>query len=157
MTLRYFEVKWIKCDDFFKVIGALTTRTAHKWAVAFLSGDFDEFISEGRGGKHIPSFYDVFPDIELLAKGYSLERCAAKAADFDAFELAKFINEQFYILNDIQKDPDDPLIRSVKSCRLDLRRWGARFESNSKRPYFEGHERQDVVQHRCNEFIFEKN
>ncbi|CAF1555869.1 unnamed protein product, partial [Rotaria sp. Silwood1] len=26
----------------------------------------------------------------------------------------------------------------------------ARFESNSQRPYFEGHERSDVVQHRKN-------
>jgi hypothetical protein len=44
------------------------------------------------------------------------------------------------------------LIRSEKSCRLDLRRWGAKFEANSQRPHFEGHERDDVVKHR-NEFI----
>ena len=72
----------------------------------------------------------------------------AKAADFDAFELAKFIDKQFYKLTGIKKDPNNSLIRSVRSCRLDLRRWGARFESNSQRPYFEGHERQDVVQDR---------
>ena len=35
---------------------------------------------------------------------------------------------------------------------MDLRRWGAKFEANSRRPYFEGHERDDVVKHR-NEFI----
>ena len=52
------------------------------------------------------------------------------------------------MLTGIKKDSNDSLIRSVKSCRLDLRRWGARFGSNSQRPYFEGHERQDVVQHR---------
>ncbi|CAF5000107.1 unnamed protein product, partial [Rotaria socialis] len=95
-----------------------------------------------------PSFYDVFPDIELLAKDYAIQRCAAKAADFDAFELANFIDEKFYVLTAINKNPDDSLIRSVQSCRLDLRRWGARFEANSKRPYFEGHEREDVVEHR---------
>ncbi|CAF1307493.1 unnamed protein product, partial [Didymodactylos carnosus] len=133
-------------------IGALTTRTADKWANIFLSGSFDEFISEGRGGKHIPSFYDVFPDIELSAKTYSIQRCAAKAADFDVSELAKFIDEQFYTITDVKKDPNDSLIRSMQSCRIDLRRWGARFESNSQRPYFEGHERQDVVQHRT-EFL----
>ncbi|CAF4154706.1 unnamed protein product [Rotaria sordida] len=148
MTLRHFGISWVKCDDFFKEIGALRATTANKWANTFLSGSFDKFINEGRGGKHIPSFYDVFPDIELLAKNYSVQRCAAKAADFDAFELAKFIDEQFYMLTSIKKDSNDSLIRSVKSCRLDLRRWGARFESNSQRPYFEGHERQDVVQHR---------
>jgi hypothetical protein len=148
MTLRHFGISWFKCNEFFKNIGALTTETANKWANIFLSGSFNEFVGEGRGGKHIPSFYDVFPDIELSAKNYSVQRCAAKAADFDAFELAKFIDEQFYMLTGIKKNPDDSPIRSVKSCRLDLRRWGARFESNSQRPYFEGHERQDVVQHR---------
>ncbi|CAF4718687.1 unnamed protein product, partial [Rotaria sp. Silwood2] len=84
MTLRHFGISWVKCDDFLKRIG--------------------------RGGKHIPSFYDVFPDIELSAKNYSVQRCAAKAADFDAFELAKFIDEQFYMITDIKKDPNDSLI-----------------------------------------------
>ena len=103
MTLRHFDINWLKCDDFLKKIGALTTKTTSKWANILLSGNFDEFISEGRGGKHIPSLYDVFPDIELSAKSYSIQRCAAKAADFDAFELAKFIDEQFYKLAGIKK------------------------------------------------------
>ncbi|CAF4740979.1 unnamed protein product, partial [Rotaria sp. Silwood2] len=46
----------------------------------------------------------------------------------------------------------DDLIRSESSCRLDLRGWGAKFEANSQRPYFEEHERDDVVEHRT-EFI----
>ena len=148
MTLRHFGIGWIKCDDVLEKIGALKAETANKWANIFVSGSFNEFMSEGRGRKHIPSFYDVFPDIELAAKNYSVQRCAVKVADFDAFELARFIDEQFYILTDIKKDPNDLLIRSVRSYRLDLRRWGARFKSNSQRPYFEGHERSDVVQHR---------
>ena len=131
MILRHFGINWIGCDDFLKKIGGLTTETANKWANIFVSGSFNELISEGRGGKHIPSFYDVFPDIELSAKNYSVQRCAAKAADFDAFELARFIDEEFYMSTGIKKDSNDSLIRSVRSCRLDLRRWGARFESNS--------------------------
>ncbi|CAF1522282.1 unnamed protein product, partial [Didymodactylos carnosus] len=31
--------------------------------------------------------------------------------------------------------------RSVQSCRLDLRRWGASYVSNAQRPHYEGHER----------------
>ena len=46
MTLRHFDIHWLKCDDFFKKIGALTTKTANKWANIFLCGNFDEFISE---------------------------------------------------------------------------------------------------------------
>jgi hypothetical protein len=37
------------------------------------------------------------------------------------------------------------LIRSDESCRLDLIEWGAINAKNSVRPYFEGHEREDVV------------
>ena len=31
---------------------------------------------------------------------------------------------------------------------LDLRRWGARFKENGARPYWEGHEKSDVVESR---------
>ncbi|CAF3858213.1 unnamed protein product, partial [Rotaria sp. Silwood1] len=160
MTLRHFGISWLQCNQFFKEIGALTAETANKWTNIFLSGGVNEFVSEGRGGKRTSSFYDIFPDIESLAKAYSVRPCAEKAADFDAFELSKFIDDQFYILTCIEKNTNDPLIRSVKSCRLDLRRWGARFESNSQRPYFEGHERPDVVQHRqafLQHFLTRKN
>ena len=43
-----------------------------------------------------------------------------KTADVDTFELAKFIDEQFYMLTGIKNELDDLLIRSVKSGRLDL-------------------------------------
>ena len=36
-----------------------------------------------------------------------------KAADFDAFELAIFIGEQFYMLTDIKKELNDSLIHSA--------------------------------------------
>ena len=66
--------------------------------------------------------------------------------------LAQFIDEKFYELTETQKKSSDDLIRPERSCRLDLRRWGAKFEANTQRPRFEGHEREDVVKHR-NEFI----
>ena len=106
-----------------------------------MSGSFDQFISEDRDGKHIANFYDVFPDIELSAKNYSVQRRAAKAADFDSFELSKVVDEQFYVLSGIKKELNELLICSVKSCRLVSRRWGVRFESNSQHSYFEGYER----------------
>ncbi|CAF1256310.1 unnamed protein product [Rotaria magnacalcarata] len=116
MTLRYFGINWLKCDDFFKTVGASTTKTVDKWASIFLSGNYNEFVSEGRGGKQIPNFYDVFPDIETSAKNYSVQQCAAKAADFDAFELAKFIDEQFYMLTDLGEEQDiDYIERSVSA------------------------------------------
>lgn len=37
------------------------------------------------------------------------------------------------------------MVRSERSCRLDLRRWGCKFDKNTGRPYWAGHEREDVV------------
>ena len=83
-------------------------------------------------------------------------------------DLPKFIHEKFYeTTNQIKGqlqfitfiriihlnitcflEPGSPLIRSLSACQLDLRRWGAQFKNNSQRPYFEGHQRNDVVAHR---------
>ncbi|CAF1057522.1 unnamed protein product, partial [Rotaria magnacalcarata] len=138
-------------DDVLEKIGAFRRVHAHKWSEVFISGDFDTFTADGRGGKMSSSFYDDYPDLEVEAKAFSIEGCSRKNANFTASDLAKFVDEKFYDLTQTIKTGDD-LIRSERSCRLDLRPWGARFEANSARPYFEGHERADVIAHR-NEFV----
>ncbi|CAF2737794.1 unnamed protein product [Rotaria sp. Silwood2] len=138
-------------DDVLEKIGAFRRVHAHKWSEVFICGDFDTFTADGRGGKMFPSFYDDYPGLEVEAKAFAIEGCSRKNASFTVGDLAKFVDEKFYELTQTVKTGDD-LIRFEKSCRLDLRRWGARFEPNSARPYFEGHERADVVIHR-NEFI----
>ncbi|CAF3129728.1 unnamed protein product [Rotaria socialis] len=147
MTLRKFGVSWINCDNFLRQMGAFTVETSHKWTEVFISGDLDEFQGENHGGRYFSEFYDFFPELEDAAKQYTLERCSEKSASFTVVDLAKFIDKKFYETTNIIKDPESPLIRSLSSCRLDLRRWGARYNKNSQRPYFEGHERIDVVDH----------
>lgn len=122
-------------------------QTTHSWSKVFLDGDLEEFMREERGGKHLDGFYDVFPDLEIEAKAFVSDACSRKAADFSIAKLATFIEDRFCEITSMAKS-DDSLIRSLTSCRLDLTRWGARFEKNGQRPYFEGHERVDVVEHR---------
>ncbi|CAF4585544.1 unnamed protein product, partial [Rotaria sp. Silwood2] len=114
--------------------------------------DYEEFSSDLRDGKQTDSFYDMFSDVEADAKAFVIQACSKKSREFKALDLALFIDEKYYELTGIKKRNDDDLIRFERSCRLDLRRWGAKFETNSQRPYLEGHERDDVVKHR-NEFI----
>ncbi|CAF1468798.1 unnamed protein product [Didymodactylos carnosus] len=57
--------------------------------------------------------------------------------DFKVTDLAQFIDTTYYELTSIKKQTGDDLTRSERSCRLDLRRWGAKFKANSQRPYFE--------------------
>ncbi len=52
-----------------------------------------------------------------------------------------------YELNDIKK-VDQRLITSMKSCRLNLHRFGAKFTANAAHAYFLAHEREDMVKDR---------
>ena len=148
MTLRRFGITWRQCDAFLTRIGGLSCRTSQKWADIFVKGDFQQFCCENRGGKKTDEFYDIFPELELTAKAFALESCSKKSADFTAYDLAVFVDYNYFQLTDTVKSANDHLIRSVESCRLDLRRWGARFEANTQRPYFEGHDRDDIVRDR---------
>lgn len=147
MLLRHLGFPWRLIDDIFGTIGAYRCETAHKWAQVFLTGDIETFLDDGRGGKHSDAFYDIFPELEIEAKSFVIKVCSGKTADFAVADLAKFVDSEYYEVTGIVK-VDAGLIRSEQSCRLDLRRWGARSEANSQRPYFEGHERSDVVAHR---------
>ncbi|CAF4915151.1 unnamed protein product, partial [Rotaria magnacalcarata] len=104
-----------------------------------------------RGGKRGDSFWDCYPDLELEAKQFVYQECSKTEATFTVETLARFIDQRFYELNNLKKI-DQQLVRSVESCRLDLRRFGVKFTANSSRPYFFGHEREDVVTHR-QEFV----
>ncbi|CAF4434152.1 unnamed protein product, partial [Didymodactylos carnosus] len=147
LTLRRFNLSYRDTHAFLKDIGGFACRTAQKWSNVFVNGKFDEFVADGRGGKRGDSFYDVYPDLEAEARAFAVLQCEQKAASFTAIDLAQFVDKRYYEINDFRKTNSD-LVRSVESCRLDLRRWGGRFEANSNRPYFEGHDRPDVVAHR---------
>ena len=152
MSLRFFNITWEDVDQFLKSIGFMTAQTSHKWALVFIKGDHKELSSDFRGGKQTDSFYDTFPEIQGDAKAFIVHACSQKSGDFKAMDLAYFIDKRYYELTGIKRQNCDDLIRSERSCHLDLRRWGAKFEANSQRSHFEGHERNDVVRYRT-EFI----
>ena len=143
LTLRHFNITCRDTDAFLKNISCFSRKTAHSWSNTFLNENFDEFISDKGGGRRGDSFYDIYPELEEEARAFAVIQCNQKAASFTAYELAQFIDKRYYEINEIQKN-DSKLVRSVESCQLYLRRWGARFDTNSNRPYFEGHERSNA-------------
>ncbi|CAF4206429.1 unnamed protein product [Rotaria sp. Silwood2] len=151
MILRNLGHTWRDIDTLLHQIGGNRCETAHKWADRFVEGDFDALEDDRRGGKHSDGFYDLFPELETEAKAFVIESCSRKSSDFSTVDLAKYLDKRFYEITQTSKI-NDALVRSVESCRIDLRRWGATFKPNSQRPYFIGHERQDVVKHRA-EFV----
>ncbi|CAM2708841.1 unnamed protein product [Rotaria socialis] len=126
-------------------------KTCHKWTNISVNKDFDEFTIDERGGKRGDSFWDCYPDSELEAKQFVYQECSKTEAAFTVETLARFVDQRFDELNNLKKI-DQQLVRSVESCRLDLRRFGVKFTANSSRSYFLGHEREDVVKHR-QEFV----
>jgi hypothetical protein len=126
---------------------AMSIVTCHKWSQVFINEDLHAFVEEGRSGKRGSSFCDCYPELEISAREFSINACARKASSFTVQELAEFVTNKFYELYDFKKI-DNALIRSVQSLRGDLRRWGIHYSSNKLRPYFLGHERIDVVEHR---------
>jgi hypothetical protein len=115
MLLRVLGRTWRSTDEILRQIGAFRCRHAHKWAETFLSGDFDSFASEGRGGKVSPSFYDVYPDLEMEAKTFAVEGCSRKNASFTVTDLAKFVDEKYYDITQQVKTSDD-LVRAESTC-----------------------------------------
>ncbi|CAF5034990.1 unnamed protein product, partial [Rotaria socialis] len=103
-------------------IGGTTIKTCHKWANNLVNKDFDEFTIDERGGKRSDSFWDCCPDLELEAKQFVYQECSKTEAAFTVETLARFIGQRFYELNNLKKI-DQQLVRSVESCRLDLRRF----------------------------------
>jgi hypothetical protein len=94
MSLRFFEIKWEKVDEYLKNIGFMTGETSHKWATVFIKGDYEQFPNDLRGGKQTDSFYDTFPEIEADAKAFVVQACSRKSGEFKALDLAQFINEK---------------------------------------------------------------
>ena len=88
--------------QFLASIGGMNVKTCHKRANILVNKD-DEFTMEDRGGKRGDSFWDCYPDLELEAKQFIFEDRSKKEATFTAETLARFIDNRFYELNNVQK------------------------------------------------------
>ena len=83
-------------DIFLKQLGAFSAETCNRWSEVFIQGDLDEFFEDNRGGKHGLSFFDIYPELENMAKLYALESCKGKSASFNVLELAQYLDKQYY-------------------------------------------------------------
>ncbi len=96
LSLMYFGIPWRKIDSFLKDIGGLSAQSCNKWSRILIEEDLEEFLEDNRGGKHSESFFDIYPELESLAKLYAVEACKRKAASFTCSELAEYLDDQYY-------------------------------------------------------------
>ena len=152
LVLRFYNIDYKTTSECMNTIGCTSIYTADTWASAVIDEDDPCIIlRDKRGGYKKQPFYIIFPDLELEAKAYAIDKSSQKNAQFSVLNLANFINERYQEETGIQLE-SGMLIRSESSCKLDLFRWGAKWDSLKKKPYFEGHERPDVIEHR-NKFV----
>jgi hypothetical protein len=156
LLMRVSGIKYEFTKYILQVLNLHCIYSCSSWVQRMVDEDDLAIISEDKRGKfdRTVMFYELHPELELEAKNFALENIIKKEASFIARDLANFVNQRYYALycpSNIEPDSLH-LIRSVESIRCDLKRWGAKWDDNKGRPYFEGHERDDVVVKR-NEFI----
>jgi hypothetical protein len=151
--MRVVGVKYEECRTIMKELPMLTIQTCHEWLNTIKDEDDISVILRDNPGshKHI-SFYDEYPELEMEAKAFVLNEVSKNSCEFDTKKLAHFIDSRFKVhykdeLSNFELE-SNKLIRYEASCRTDLIRWGGKWDKNSNRPYFEGHERPDVVEKR---------
>ena len=105
-------------------------------------------LRDNRGNYKRVGFYETFPRLELEAKAFAVSGAFSKDSSINTREIDKFVDKRFREFYREEFGEDylcEELVRSEESCRVDLLKWGARWDKNSNLPYFEGHERADVV------------
>ncbi|CAF0907214.1 unnamed protein product [Brachionus calyciflorus] len=147
--LRILNIKFETCRLILESLNILSIRTCHSWVLTIIDEDDPcVILRDDRGCYKRITFYENYPELEIEAKAFALNEASKKTCNFNAYLLAQVVDKTFreiypddviYFAND-----SNVFIRSVESCRADLLKWGARFDKNTNRPYFEGHERDDM-------------
>ena len=144
MLLRHFKFKYDNIGQILNLLNCSNVKSAHIWSEVIIEEGVKTILVDNRGKYERSDFYEMFPEILTAAKMFSLDNATKKCSAFTVSSLAKFITDKFVELTGevLQKNE---LVRSCYSCNVDLIKWGAKWDSNKNRPYFEGHEREDVV------------
>jgi hypothetical protein len=148
--LKRFQIAHTDIEKVLELLNLTSFKTAKFWLDRFATGDIEGMDIDGRKFPEYDSFYDFYPDIESDAREWAVTQASSKSSSFSALKLAKFITEIYvsdYDVSDEEKASfkNGKLVRSVSSCKRDLVRWGFYLGNNSNRPFFEGHEREDVA------------
>ena len=151
IILRMNDTSYNKTKEILDSIGCCEITTASKWANVLRNSDEPLLLLDENRKYKGDDFYQLYPEIKAEAIIFSKNKMKQKIANFKARDLSQFINSKYTEISGESIEPG-VVLRSERSCRRDLLKWGAKFECNKKRPYFEGHERTDVKEYR-KEFV----
>lgn len=92
----------------------------------------------------------MYPELETDIKLFVEERAKSNTCDLNLKEIANYVTKRFYEIHEEELKEDSKQVRSLASLSRDLEAWGFKYQKNSLRPYFAGHEREDVIKEREN-------
>jgi hypothetical protein len=141
-------VSRINYEPFFKLFNLLSVKHCKIHYDNFISNEISALFDTGNGGKRTEGIYDIYPELENIARIYAYQETKKKSANFTVKHLADFITEQYKLLSEDKSLADGEHIRSITSCRQDLFRWGCINDENKQMPYAQGHEDHEVVEYR---------
>ncbi|CAF1033591.1 unnamed protein product [Brachionus calyciflorus] len=112
LILRLLNISFESSRDILTSIRMLNIQICHTWATTFIDeGNLCVILRVDR------------------AKSYALTEMCRKECTFDAMSLAIFLDKRFRELYPEIEIETESLVRSVESCRVDLLKWGAKYES----------------------------
>jgi hypothetical protein len=153
LVLRLLNVSFESTREILANLRLMGIQRCHEWALTIIDeDDLCVVLRDKRGSYKRITFYEEFPELEKEARAFCLSQASLKQCVFNVQSLANFIDRRFRELYPEVEIDQDELVRSEESCRADLLKWEAKYDSNTNRPYFEGHEREDVLKYR-KEFI----
>jgi len=149
LLMRLFNLSYDYSRECLIKLRLLSIQQCHLWVNTIVEeDDLCVILKDNRGSYKRITFYEEFPELLEEAKSFALSEGCKKECTFNAQALSVFVDKRFReIFPEIELDSEE-LVRSVESCRVDLLKWGAKYDENKNRPYFEGHEREDVIEAR---------
>jgi hypothetical protein len=88
--LRLFSIKYKLISECLDNLNCVSVKRVHPWALTlFEENDCSVILKDLRGGYRNEPFYDMYPDLELKAKDFSLIETSKKSSLFSVQILAE--------------------------------------------------------------------
>ena len=140
MCLKLSGISRKQIDCMMQLLGTYRCETAHYYAIKFINED-----EENRGGYRREDIFDIYPTLKDYIKGYTIQKVSERNSKFTIQTLRNFaVNKPKEYTDNIDINFNNSVI-SERMLNTLLFSWGFYWGKNKARPFFNGHERSDVI------------
>ena len=143
--LKLHGFNYRKIKSMVRTLGTIHIRTANDYSCLFINGYEESFFEMKRGKYKRSDVFDLVPELQDDIKEFTIEKVSDRNCKFTVAELLSFSLKR---LNEYDARLDAKLFISRRFLDKLLINWGFYWGKNKARPYFNGHEPDDVVEDR---------